>query len=558
MDFVRSSWGGDIINYLSGGRFLQFPEQQPGFDFAQHCAATRRTSVPIVSNDDDTVASGVVGSGADLEKDEKILENEPVADAEDAPADVIVVDWYGPDDPENPRNWNSSKRYFTLALVGFLTAAVYIGSSIYTPGVTELMAEFHFGTTVAALPLSVYVMAYGISPMLYGPMSEFPAIGRNWTIMPSLFVFVILQIPTALSKNLASLLVLRAITGFVSAPPLTVGGACIGDVMDPRYLAYGIASWACAASIGPIMGPFIGAAVTIAEDWRWTFWLLCWLSGLCFLVMLFLFPETSADTILYRRAARLRKLYGCDKYRTRAEIASADQTMKEFCYNSFVRPFIIAFREPSVFCFNCYTGLIYAVMYIFFEAFPIVFQEVHHFTLIENGLAYFGIFVGLFIIGPVYCAILHYYTIPRLMNGAPPELVLRVCLIGAPLLPVSLFVFGWTSSPDIHWIFPIIGSGIFFIGAFLIFQTIFAYLGMSYPRYIASVFGGNAFFRAMFAASFPLFARDMFVNLNSYNGKFPVALGSTILGCLGIFMIMIPIVLLWMGDRVRAQSRFAN
>ena len=52
-----------------------------------------------------------------------------------------------------------------------------------------------------------------------------------------------------------------------------------------------------------------------------------------------------------------------------------------------------------------------------------------------------------------------------------PEARLPVAMFGAPFLPISLFWFGWTSTASIHWIVPIIGSGFFSVGTFLLFQA---------------------------------------------------------------------------------------
>ncbi|OQE44445.1 hypothetical protein PENCOP_c002G06436 [Penicillium coprophilum] len=36
--------------------------------------------------------------------------------------------------------------------------------------------------------------------------------------------------------------------------------------------------------------------------------------------------------------------------------------------------------------------------------------------------------------------------------------------MGAPLVTIGLFIFAWTVYPDVHWIGPIIGSGVFGAG----------------------------------------------------------------------------------------------
>lgn len=68
-----------------------------------------------------------------------------------------------------------------------------------------------------------------------------------------------------------------------------------------------------------------------------------------------------------------------------------------------------------------------------------------------------------------------YYSRPtddmNLLSDFVPEERLPVAIVGGILLPISLFMFGWTSFASIPWIVPIIASGIFSSGAFLLFQA---------------------------------------------------------------------------------------
>lgn len=54
--------------------------------------------------------------------------------------------------------------------------------------------------------------------------------GRKPVYIVTLAIFAILQIPTALSTNIAGLLVLRFITGFFGSPALATGGASVADM----------------------------------------------------------------------------------------------------------------------------------------------------------------------------------------------------------------------------------------------------------------------------------------------------------------------------------------
>jgi len=43
-----------------------------------------------------------------------------------------------------------------------LTFTVYIGSAIYTAGITSVTEEFHVSTVAATVGLTVYVAGYGL------------------------------------------------------------------------------------------------------------------------------------------------------------------------------------------------------------------------------------------------------------------------------------------------------------------------------------------------------------------------------------------------------------
>lgn len=492
--------------------------------------------------------------------------------SESAPDDLnddshpYLVDWNGPNDPDNPLNWSMARKSFVTGLLCLLTFSVYMDSAIYTPGVQLLAQWFNVGTVSATLGLTLFVFGYGLGPMIgLSSASEIPAIGRSLPYLITLFIFVILQIPTALVNNIAGFMILRFLAGLFGSPPLATGGASIGDMYAPRNRPLAIGVWGLSAVCGPVLGPLIGgfAAQSFgAEGWRWTIWPLLMLSGFTLVVLIFTLPETSSSNILFRRSQRLRKVTGHPNLRTKGEIFSVHLTGKELALMTFVRPFLLSFREPIVLGINLHIGLVYGILYMWLEAFPIVFVETYGFNYGELGLAFMGIFVGaIFIYFPFY--LWHKYSYAPLFdkqNGTvAPEKWLEPAIVGAWAIPICMFGFGWTATASIHWIVPIIFSSFFSIGTFLIFQSGLSYLGDCYPEYIASVYAGNDFFRASIGGALPLVARAMFNNLQANGPRaFPVAWGSVLMGCISILMGPIPILLYKFGPKLRSMSKYAS
>ncbi|KAK5947545.1 GTPase-activating protein [Knufia obscura] len=467
--------------------------------------------------------------------------------------DVHVVDWWGPDDPENPRNWSRFKRCFVTFEICFLTFSVYIGSAIYTAGIQDVVRVFGVSQVAATLGLTLFVLGYALGPMIWAPMSEIPQIGRNPVYIGTLAVFVIFQVPTALATNFGMLLAFRFLTGFIGSPSLATGGASIGDMYSPSKRTYGLAVWGIGAVSGPTLGPLVGGFAAQHRGWTWTIWELMWLSGFCLVLLIIFLPETSSANILYRRARRLRKLTGNDKLISEPELQGQDMTSKDIIMMSLVRPFTLSFLEPICFCLNMYIALIYGLLYIWFESFPIVFSGIYGFNLGLEGLAFLGIFIGVFVVLPPFVWHQHKYIEPKFNENGElkPEWRLPPSFVGAFAIPICLFWFGWSSRASVHWIVPIIGSGWFSIGAFLLFNSVLNYLSDAYPEYAASVLAGNDFFRSCFGAGFPLFARAMY----DYLG---VGWASSTLAFISIAFIPIPFVLFKYGESIRKKSKNAR
>ena len=278
-----------------------------------------------------------------------------------------------------------------------------------------------------------------------------------------------------------------------------------------------------------------------------------WLSGFALVILFFLLPETSSANILYRRTRRLRKLTGNDKLICEPELIGETMTGAEIVQMVLVRPFTLGFLEPICFALNMYIALIYGLLYIWFESFPIVFVEIYGFSLGTEGLAFLGILIGVFVVLPPFIWYFHKYTEPKFNDKGElqPEERLPPAFVGAFAIPICLFWFGWSSRESVHWIVPVIGTAWFSVGAFLLFNCVLNYLGDAYPKYAASVLAGNDLFRSAFGAGFPLFATAMYKKLG-------VGWASSLLGFLAIAFIPIPFLLYKYGAALRKRSKNAR
>ena len=169
------------------------------------------------------------------------------------------------------------------------------------------------------------------------------------------------------------------------------------------------------------------------------------------------------------------------------------------------------FTELVVFLIALYAAFLFGLLFFFFFAYPLVFTPIYGFSLGSRGLAFIGIGIGT-VTGNIGFIILFKWFLKRPAFKNVLDAFLGPAMIGAIMLPISLFWFGWTARPGVHWIVPILAGVPFGISMMLLFCGTSVYLSSLYRQYAASAFAVNSWMRYCFAATFPLFAtQSMFL-----------------------------------------------
>lgn len=265
------------------------------------------------------------------------------------------------------------------------------------------------------------------------------------------------------------------------------------------------------------------------------------------LLGLFLVPESSHSKILQSRAKKLR--YDTKNW---AIHAKADENRVDFhaiVSTYFLRPFIMLIREPILLLITIYMALVYGILYLFFEAYPISFQEIRGWNDGVGALPFLGILVGV-LFGCITITIITKTRFARMIKKhgrVIPEERLPPMILGAFLLPIGLFWFAWTS---VSWVSQVV-SGVFTgWGIVMIFLQGLNYIIDVYMWHANSAIAANTLIRSFAGAGFPLFASAMFHNLG-------VPWATSLLGFLCIAMIPAPICFYFYGAKIRKMSRFS-
>lgn len=192
------------------------------------------------------------------------------------------------------------------------------------------------------------------------------------------------------------------------------------------------------------------------------------------MVPLAFLPETYGPILLLRRAQRIRRQDPKANVVAPHELENMD--LHQLLVRVLTRPVRMLFFELIVSAACMYLALCYAIFYMTFQAFSIIYVGVYGLSRGVEGLTFLTIGVGALLALPVFIAWDGYLQQAQ-DEGRPwtrKEEYRRLPLacLGGPLFVVSLFWLGWTSREDIPFWVPMLSGIPFGMGFQLIFMAL--------------------------------------------------------------------------------------
>jgi multidrug resistance protein len=465
--------------------------------------------------------------------------------------DPNLVTWDGPDDPDNPKNWAFRKRWAATLIVSSFTFISPVSSSMVAPALGKIGQDLGITQEVElSLTLSIFVLAYAIGPLFLGPLSEI--YGRVIILQLSNLFFLAWNIACGFAQTQSQLIAFRFLSGLGGSAPLALGGGVLSDCWHAEERGKAISIYSLAPLLGPAVGPIAGGFIAMKTTWRWCFWSTSIVdAGIQVLGVIYL-RETYAPKLLSNRAEKLRKETGNPHYHTEWE--SPDRTLSKVLRSSLIRPFRLLGTQPIIQVLALYMAYLYGLMYLVLSTFPSVWEDVYHESVGIGGLNYISLGVGFFL-GTQICAPINdgiYRKLKRRNNNeGMPEFRVPLMVPGAILVPIGLFIYGWSARSSVHWIVPNIGAAIFAAGTIMGFQCTQTYIVDAYSRFAASAVGSAVVLRSLAGFGFPLFAPYMYDALG-------LDWGNSMLAFIGIGLGIPAPLLLWKyGPTLRAKSTYA-
>lgn len=192
------------------------------------------------------------------------------------------------------------------------------------------------------------------------------------------------------------------------------------------------------------------------------------------MVALVFLPETFAPVLLLRRAVKIRKADPTAQVVAAHELDRPD--LKQLATVVLTRPVRMIIFEPIVSSSCAYLSLVYAIFYMSFQAYPLIFHGVYGLSPGVCGLTYLAIGAGCIISIPLFWAYDGVLLRAQARNEPWTRIEeyrrLPIACIGGPLFVISLFWLGWSARESVPFVVPMLAGIPFGLGFLCIFMAL--------------------------------------------------------------------------------------
>ena len=452
---------------------------------------------------------------------------------------------FGPDDPENPKNYSFGRKCYITAIAISLVMNATFSSSTPSGSLGGVSEDFHVSAEAAGLVTTLFLLGYCAGPLFWAPLSEF--YGRRWVFYISFSLYLVFGFLCAFTPNFAGLLVGRFITGTAASAALTNAPGIIADIWGTTERGNAMILFSTMTFVGPALGPVVSGFLQLKKTWRWTFYVLLWMAGATE-IMLITLPETLPMIVLRNKARHIRKSSG--KEGILAPVEASDRSLGGIYQVALTRPWRLLI-DPISFFVAIYYAVVYTLLYMLFSIYPIVFQQKRGWNAGVGELPLIGTVIGAFIGGLTQFINSQIQLKKPQTRKQVPEDRLPGAMVGGVMFAVTIFWFAWTAEYNsVHWAVPTVAGIFLAMSILLIFVCFINYLMDSYLMYAASAMAANTVLRSACAAASPLFTQYMFDALG-------VGGAGSLIGGIGVLLMPIPFVFYKYGGTIRARSQFA-
>lgn len=183
------------------------------------------------------------------------------------------------------------KTYLVLFII-LLVITSQLALTLYLPSMPAMVTYFQTNIKHIQFSIPIYLLAYGLSQFIYGPLSDI--YGRRWIILIGLCLFILGSLICLSAWTIHFFLVGRLLQGLGIGCGDTMGRAILCDRFKDEAFVKAASIIGLAATVTPMLGPVFGGYIQTYANWSTNF-LIIFIYGVIAISLVFFFlPETKS------------------------------------------------------------------------------------------------------------------------------------------------------------------------------------------------------------------------------------------------------------------------
>jgi len=192
--------------------------------------------------------------------------------------------------PRTDRKARARERTRLTFMVAMLMMLAPFSIDTYLPSLPDIAREFAAADWQVQQTLSLYLLAFAGTTLVYGPLSD--AFGRRRVVLGALALYSVTSIGCVFASNIHWLLAMRIGQGLAASGPVVIGRAIVRDAFSGARAQRVMSQIMLFFSLAPALAPIIGGYLHDAYGWRSVFWFLTAVAVFLWLWTAVAMPET--------------------------------------------------------------------------------------------------------------------------------------------------------------------------------------------------------------------------------------------------------------------------
>jgi len=247
----------------------------------------------------------------------------------------------------------------TVLVLSLLLGLQPITTDLYLPALPALTTGFVAPMAQAQLTLSALLLAFGLSQLIWGPLSD--RFGRRPILLLGMTAYVLASIGSTLASSMSLLIVWRIVQGAAMGAGVMCARAIVRDLYTPAQGARAMSKGLSGLGVIACLSPPLGGALSDLFDWRIALLTLAIFGAVCLGLIALRFEET----VQQKNPRALQPA-------------------------TLVRTWLTILRHPTFWAFSALSSASYAGLFTFLASSSFVFIQVLGLSKTTYGMLMFS------------------------------------------------------------------------------------------------------------------------------------------------------------------------